>query len=46
MNYDYLFRSEFPKGVKSIFVNGRSITRTEFLEQKKIYFKKRNKTQV
>ena len=40
------FNVNSAKGVKSVFVNGRNITRTEFLEQKKIYFKKRNKTQV
>ena len=41
MNIDHLFYSEFPKGVKHIYIDGKKISKQEFLELKKIYFKKK-----
>jgi uncharacterized protein (DUF2267 family) len=34
MNFDYLFYSELPKGVKSIYVNGKRMTIEEFQKAK------------
>ena len=45
MDYGYLFHNEFPQGVKSVYVNGKNISKVEFLELKKRYFKK-NKLKV
>ena len=39
MNHDYLFESDLPDGVKSVFLNGKKISKQEFLELKKRYFK-------
>ena len=41
MDYNYLFDNEFPQGVKSVYVNGKNISKQEFLELKKRYFKKK-----
>ena len=34
MNFDYLFYSELPKGVKSVYVNGKRMTIEEFQKAK------------
>jgi hypothetical protein len=41
MDYNYLFHNEFPQGVKSVYVNGKNISKEEFLDLKKRYFKKK-----
>ena len=41
MDYSYLFHNEFPQGVKSVYVNGKNISKEEFLDLKKRYFKKK-----
>tara|TARA_A100000164_G_scaffold14116_1_gene11724 strand:- start:714 stop:857 length:144 start_codon:yes stop_codon:yes gene_type:complete len=41
MNIEHLFYSEFPAGVKYIYVNGKKISKQEFLELKKRHFKKK-----
>jgi hypothetical protein len=41
MDYSFLFRNEFPRGVKSIFVNGKTYTRKEFLKKKEEFIKKK-----
>ena len=35
MNHDYLFESDLPDGVKSVFLNGKKIYRSEFLSVKR-----------
>lgn len=46
MDYNYLFDSEFPQGVKSVYLNGKQISKSEFLKiQKKIQKKKRLKVE-
>tara|TARA_B100001094_G_C17692249_1_gene558575 strand:+ start:157 stop:300 length:144 start_codon:yes stop_codon:yes gene_type:complete len=41
MDYNYLFDAEFPQGVKSVYVNGKQISKTEFLKIQKEYQKKK-----
>ena len=41
MNHDYLFESDLPVGVKSVFINGKKISRDEFLERQKKLRKKK-----
>jgi len=41
MNYDYLFEADLPDGVKSVFLNGKKISRAEFLERQKKLRKKK-----
>ena len=41
MDYSFLFHNEFPRGVKSVYVNGKNISKEEFLKLKKVYFKKK-----
>jgi len=43
MDYSYLYHTEIPKGVKSIYINGKSISREQFLKQKETFLKKDNK---
>tara|TARA_B100001057_G_scaffold498638_1_gene606368 strand:+ start:18857 stop:19015 length:159 start_codon:yes stop_codon:yes gene_type:complete len=45
---EYLFNSDFPKHVKSVYCNGRTYTREEFLEEKEKYLlrKKKNKEKL
>lgn len=43
MNYNYLFYEKIPKGVKSIFVNGKKISREDFLKEQKDFFLKNDK---
>lgn len=45
MNINHLFYSDLPPGVSSICVNGKKISRAEFLELKK-KFSKKNKTEL
>ena len=46
MDYNYLFDSEFPQGVKSVYLNGKQISKSEFLKiQKEIQKKKRLKVE-
>jgi len=42
---DYLFyNDDLPKGVKTIFVDGKKITREEFFKMKSEFLRKKNKT--
>jgi hypothetical protein len=41
MNYDFLYSNTIPKGVKSIFVNGETFTREEFLKKREEFFNKK-----
>lgn len=43
MNYDYLFLNDLPKGVKSIYVNGKRMSLEEFNQAKKKYLSKKVK---
>ncbi len=43
MEFDYLFYSEIPKGVKSVYVNGRRMSLNEFNKIKKNYLLKKAK---
>jgi|TARA_B100001093_G_scaffold239034_1_gene228981 hypothetical protein len=46
MDYNYLFDSEFPQGVRSVYLNGKQISKSEFLKiQKEIQKKKRLKVE-
>jgi|TARA_X000001036_G_C20665100_1_gene800457 hypothetical protein len=45
MSLEHLFYSDFPRGVKYVCVGGKKISKVEFLELKKRYFKK-NKLKV
>lgn len=45
MSLEHLFYSDFPGGVKYVCVGGKKISKVEFLELKKRYFKK-NKLKV
>ena len=46
MDYNYLFDSEFPQGVRSVYLNGKQISKREFLKiQKEIQKKKRLKVE-
>ncbi len=42
MDYDYLFYNELPKGIKSIYVNGKRMTLREFNQAKKKYLSEKN----
>ena len=41
MNFDYLFYSELPKGVKSVYVNGKRMTIEEFQKAKNDFLNKK-----
>ena len=43
MKFDYLFYQDLPKGVKSIYVNGKRLSLNEFNEAKKTFFLKKAK---
>ena len=45
MNYNYLFYDKIPKGVKSIFVNGKKISREDFLKEQRDFFLKNDKNE-
>ena len=41
MKYNYLFDSDFPPRVASVFVGGKKISKEEFLKLKKMHLKKK-----
>lgn len=41
MKYNYLFDSDFPPRVASVFVGGKKLSKEEFLKLKKKYLKKK-----
>tara|TARA_X000001036_G_C20468368_1_gene720471 strand:- start:456 stop:617 length:162 start_codon:yes stop_codon:yes gene_type:complete len=45
MDFDYLFYSELPKGVKSVYVNGKRMTIEEFQKAKNDFLLKK-KTKI
>ena len=40
MGFDYLFYNDLPKGLKSVYVNGKRMSIEEFNKVKKEYFSK------
>ena len=40
MDFTFLFHNELPQGVKSIYVNGKRMSRSEFLQYRENYFSK------
>lgn len=42
MDFDYLFYDELPKGVKSVYVNGKRMSIEEFKEVKKKHLSKKS----
>jgi len=45
MDFDYLFFEDFPKGIKSVYVNGKRITIEEFEKAREKYFLKKSNKQ-
>jgi hypothetical protein len=45
MDFDYLFYSELPKGIKSVYVNGKRMTIEEFQKAKNDFLIKK-KTKI
>ena len=45
MDFDYLFYSELPKGIKSVYVNGKRMTIKEFNKAKNDFLIKK-KTKI
>ena len=43
MDFDYLFYEDLPKGIKSIYVNGKRLSLKEFKDAKKNFLLKKNK---
>lgn len=43
MDYDYLFLNDLPKGIKSVYVNGKRMSLEEFNEAKQNYLLKKLK---
>ena len=41
MDFDYLFYSELPSGIKSVYVNGKRMTIKEFNKAKNDFFNKK-----
>ena len=41
MDFDYLFYEDLPKGIKTVFVNGKRITIKEFEKAREKYFSKK-----
>tara|TARA_E500000178_G_C16656767_1_gene588848 strand:+ start:65 stop:202 length:138 start_codon:yes stop_codon:yes gene_type:complete len=41
MKYNYLFDSDFPPRVASVFVGGKKLSKEEFLKLKKKYLRKK-----
>ncbi|MDC1011791.1 hypothetical protein OAQ04_00920 [Flavobacteriaceae bacterium] len=41
MKYSYLFDSDFPPGIASVFIDGKKISKEEFLKLKKKHLKKK-----
>jgi hypothetical protein len=46
MDFDYLFFEDFPKGIKSVYVNGKRITIEEFEKAREKYFLKKSNKQI
>ena len=44
MNFEYLFYDELPKGVKSVYVNGKRMSIEEFKDVKKKHLSKKHKS--
>ena len=42
MDYSYLYHTEIPKGVRSVYINGKKISREEFLKERKTFLSKKN----
>tara|TARA_B100001094_G_scaffold104886_1_gene101067 strand:- start:303 stop:458 length:156 start_codon:yes stop_codon:yes gene_type:complete len=40
---EYLFYNDFPKGVRSIYCNGKTYTREQFLIEKEKFLKRKAK---
>nr|AOE09295.1 hypothetical protein [uncultured bacterium] len=38
MDHSYLYHTDLPKGVKSVYFNGKKISRAEFLKERKNFF--------
>ena len=43
MDFDYLFFEDFPKGIKTVYVNGKRLTIEELQEDKEKYVSKKGK---
>jgi hypothetical protein len=41
MDFDYLFFEDFPKGIKSVYVNGKRMTIEEFQKAKNDFLLKK-----
>ena len=41
MDFDYLFYQDLPKGIKTVYVNGKRITIKEFENAREKYFSKK-----
>ena len=41
MDYSYLYHTDIPKGVKSVYINGKKISREEFIKERKNFFSKK-----
>ena len=41
MDYSYLYHTEIPKGVRSVYINGKKISREEFLKERKTFLSKK-----
>ena len=41
MSYDYIFYNELPKGVKTVYINGKRLSLKEFNEAKKKFLSKK-----
>ena len=41
MNFDYLFNQELPKGIKSIYVNGKRVSIKDFKKSKERFLAKK-----
>jgi hypothetical protein len=42
MKHSYLFDSDFPPGIASVFVDGKKISKEEFLKLKEKHLKKKH----
>jgi len=40
---EYLFYNDFPERIKSIYCNGKTYSREEFLIERERFFKRKNK---
>ena len=44
MGFEYLFYNDLPKGIKSVYVNGKRMSIEEFKEVKKKYLSKKTRS--